>query len=85
MQSGPVTAMVWSGPGVVAAARQMVGATDPARAAPGTIRGDLALLPGRNIVHASDSPDNAEREVELWFQEEEILSWSQATQDWIHN
>ena len=77
--------MVWAGPGVVAAARLMVGATDPARAAPGTIRGDLALVPGRNIVHASDSPDNAEREVELWFQEEEILSWSQTMQGWIHD
>ena len=65
--SGPVVAMVLEGESAVAAVRQMVGATRPLEAAPGTIRGDFALDVGENIVHASDSPDTAVQEMTLWF------------------
>lgn len=65
--SGPVVAMVVEGPDVVAGMRQLMGATDPLEATPGSIRGDLATLIGENIVHGSDSPESAEREVNLFF------------------
>lgn len=65
--SGPVVAMRWSGEGAVEVARTLVGATDPKKAAPGTIRGDLALTITHNIVHGSDSPESAARELSLWF------------------
>jgi nucleoside-diphosphate kinase len=65
--SGPVVAMVVSGPGAVAGMRQLMGATDPLQAAPGSIRGDLASEIGENIVHGSDSPASAEREIGLFF------------------
>ncbi|GAM18043.1 hypothetical protein SAMD00019534_012180 [Acytostelium subglobosum LB1] len=72
--SGPVVAMVWEGKGVVATARAMIGATNPLSSAPGTIRGDYAIDVGRNIIHGSDSPASAEREIKLWFNESELLS-----------
>lgn len=65
--SGPVVAMEWSGPSAITAARQMMGATNPLEAGPGTIRGDFALEIGENIVHGSDGPDSAERELGLFF------------------
>lgn len=65
--SGPVVAMQWSGRSAVAAARLMMGATDPAAALPGTIRGDYGLDIQENIVHGSDSPESAERELGIWF------------------
>ena len=65
--SGPVVAMVVEGPDAVTAMRQIMGATNPLEAAPGSIRGDLAHLIGENIVHGSDSPGSAEREVNLFF------------------
>lgn len=65
--SGPVVAMQWSGPSAVSAARLMMGATDPAAALPGTIRGDYGLDIQENIVHGSDSPQSAERELGVWF------------------
>lgn len=65
--SGPVVAMQWSGPAAVSAARLMMGATDPAAALPGTIRGDYGLDIQENIVHGSDSPQSAERELGIWF------------------
>ncbi|CAA7400706.1 unnamed protein product [Spirodela intermedia] len=61
--SGPVVCMAWEGVGVVASARKLIGATNPLQAEPGTIRGDLAVETGRNIVHGSDSPDNGQREI----------------------
>ena len=64
--SGPIVAMVWQGKNAVAAARGTMGATNPVNAAPGTIRGDLAIEIGRNLVHGSDSPENAEKEVSLF-------------------
>jgi nucleoside-diphosphate kinase len=65
--SGPVVAMEWSGPGAVSVVRTLMGATDPAEAAPGTLRGDLAIEIGENIVHGSDSPESARRELALFF------------------
>ena len=65
--SGPVVAMVVEGPDVIAGMRQIMGATNPLEATPGSIRGDLATLIGENIVHGSDSPESAEREVNLFF------------------
>lgn len=66
--SGPVVAAIAEGPRAVAAFRQIAGATDPVEAAaPGTIRGDLALTTQENLVHGSDSADSAEREIALWF------------------
>jgi len=65
--SGPVVAMEWSGESAITAARALMGATDPKDAAPGTIRGDLGLEVTRNIVHGSDSPESAQRELDIYF------------------
>jgi len=66
--SGPIVAMVLEGPDAVRAARQVIGATNPLEAAPGTIRGDLAIEMGENMVHGSDSPESADREAALFFE-----------------
>lgn len=81
--SAPVMAMVWEGPNAVKAVRQMMGATNPLDAAPGTIRHDYALMVSRNLTHGSDSPENAEKEISLWFKPEEIVSWEKVDDDWI--
>ena len=65
--SGPTLALALEGEGAIAVARTTIGATNPAEAAPGSIRGDLALAMPDNLVHGSDSPESAERELELWF------------------
>jgi len=80
--SAPVVAMVWEGPGAVALVRASMGATDPAKSAPGTIRGDLAVSIGTNVVHGSDSPERAEVEVSLFFREEELVAWESAVAAW---
>jgi nucleoside-diphosphate kinase len=67
--SGPIVAIVLEGPDAVRAARQLIGATDPLQAAPGSIRGDLAIAMGANMVHGSDSPESAAREVALFFED----------------
>jgi nucleoside-diphosphate kinase len=82
--SGPVVAMVWQGKGVVASARKMIGATNPLTSEPGTIRGDLAVDVGRNIVHGSDSVDSANREIALWFAENELSDWTPVSNTWIY-
>ena len=81
--SAPVMAMVWEGPNAVAAIRQTVGLTKPLEAAPGTIRHDFALEVGRNLIHASDKPESAEREVALWFKKEELIDWKRAVDAWV--
>lgn len=81
--SGPVVAMAWEGKGAIAAARSTMGATNPVAAAPGTIRGDLGMEIGRNLVHGSDSPENGEKEVGLFFRNEELVNWSRVTDTWI--
>ncbi|RMF43342.1 MAG: nucleoside-diphosphate kinase [Anaerolineae bacterium] len=80
--SAPVMAMVWEGPNAVAAVRQTMGATRPTEAAPGTIRHDFGLEVGRNLTHASDTPENGEKEVALWFNEDELVSWERALDPW---
>ena len=81
--SGPIVAMVWEGNDAIAAARSSMGATNPVAAAPGTIRGDFGMEIGRNLVHGSDSPENAVKEVNLFFDESELVSWERATDSWI--
>ena len=81
--AAPVMAMVWEGPNAVAAIRQTMGATRPWEAAPGTVRHDFALEVGRNITHASDTPEKGEKESALWFKKEEILSWSREIDKWV--
>lgn len=81
--SGPVFAMVWQGNNVISTARSMMGKTNPADAASGTIRGDFATSVGMNIIHGSDSPESAEREIALWFSEGEVLSYEKTIQRWI--
>lgn len=81
--SSPVMAMVWEGPNGVAAVRQTMGATKPTEAAPGSVRHDFALEVGRNLTHASDSPENGKKEVALWFSPDELVSWERDTDRWI--
>ncbi len=81
--SAPVMAMVWEGPNAVAAVRQTMGATRPTEAAPGSVRHDFGLEVGRNITHASDSPENGELEIKLWFTPEEQVAWGRANDTWI--
>jgi nucleoside-diphosphate kinase len=81
--SAPVMAMVWEGPNAVAAVRQTMGATKPVEAAPGTLRHDFALEIGRNLTHASDEASNAEKEVALWFKQEELVDWKRENDKWI--
>ena len=80
--SGPVVAMVWEGPGAVALVRSSMGATDPAKAAPGTIRGDLAISIGNNVVHGSDSPERGEVEIGVFFRDDELVDWESALGGW---
>ena len=81
--SAPVMAMVWDGPDAVTAVRQTMGATKPTEATPGSIRHDYGLDIGRNLTHASDSPENGEKEIALWFSKEELLDWKRALDPWI--
>jgi len=82
--SAPVVAMVWEGEGIVAATRKMVGETNPLNAEPGTIRGDYGISIGRNLIHASDAVETAQREIALWFEQGELTSWQGALQNWIY-
>ncbi|AVM24410.1 MULTISPECIES: nucleoside-diphosphate kinase [Bacillus] len=82
--SGPVFAMVWQGEQVVDVTRQMIGKTNPKEALPGTIRGDYGLTVGKNIIHGSDSPESAEREINLFFKQEELTNWDQTISSWIY-
>ena len=82
--SGPVIAMIWEGQNAVQLVRRMMGSTDPQIADPGTIRGDFALFMGNNVIHGSDSPDSAEREMALFFKAEEIISYAKDQESWIY-
>ncbi|KAK7939739.1 hypothetical protein WMY93_003065 [Mugilogobius chulae] len=75
MTSGPVVAMVWEGPDIVKTSRMMVGHTNPAEAQAGTIRADFSFHVSRNVVHASDSAEGAQREIQLWFEGQDLLNW----------
>ncbi len=81
--SAPVMAMVWEGMDAIAAIRQIMGATSPTQAAPGTVRHDFALISSRNLTHASDSVENAEAEINLWFKPDELVSWSKIDEEWL--
>ncbi|KAM2227856.1 hypothetical protein ACFXTI_014620 [Malus domestica] len=74
LSSGPVIAMVWEGEGVIKYGRKLIGATDPQKSEPGTIRGDLAVVVGRNIIHGSDGPETAKDEINLWFTPSELVA-----------
>ncbi len=80
----PVIAMVLEGHEAISAVRTMVGATRPWEAAPGTIRGDLALMGLRNLMHASDSPETAASEIALWFPKDELLAYPRDIERWIN-
>ncbi|MCQ2572338.1 MAG: nucleoside-diphosphate kinase [Treponema sp.] len=77
--SGPVVAMVWAGDDCVTLVRKLVGATKPSEAAPGTIRGDYCIHTNMNVIHASDSDASAEREIKIFFKDEEIIDWEDAS------
>ncbi|MDP9325934.1 MAG: nucleoside-diphosphate kinase [Candidatus Dormibacteraeota bacterium] len=81
--SAPLVAMVAQGPDAVAHVRNLVGATDPKDSPPGSIRGDYGLTIGMNIIHASDSPERAKREVALFFRPEEVLDYTREVERWI--
>ena len=82
--SSPVIAMVWEGPGAVEVVRQTMGSTNPKEASPGSVRHDLGLEIGRNLTHASDALRTAKDEIQLWFSEDELVSWSRDTDRWIY-
>ena len=82
--SGPVVVAVVTGKHVIGMVRNTVGATNPAQAAPGTIRGDFAVEIGRNLIHASDSPENGEKEVALFFEEHELIALDRSNDRWIY-
>jgi nucleoside-diphosphate kinase len=84
MMSGPVCCMVWEGKAAVATGRKMLGETNPLNSQPGTIRGDFCIEVGRNICHGSDSTENAEKEIALWFDESELVDWESHSKDWIY-
>ena len=74
--------MVWEGEGVILSARKLICATKTLEAEPGTIRGDVAIDIGRNIIHGSDGEDTAKFEIDLWFNEEEICEWETSDSKW---
>lgn len=84
--AGPALAMVWEGQDAVRQVRRMMGATDPAEADPGTIRGDFGLDLGRNVIHGSDHEDPGanEREIDLFFDADELLEWEQIDDPWLY-
>jgi len=81
--SGPIVAMVFEGKDAIVIARNLIGVTNPTASAPGTIRGDLALEIGRNMVHGSDSPESAKREIGIFFKDSELADWTRTSQCWI--
>jgi nucleoside-diphosphate kinase len=81
--SGPTVAMVWEGRQAIAVARTLMGATDGIKAPPATIRGDFAISVQNNLVHGSDSPENAAAEIALWFRPEELVAYEATDKAWI--
>jgi nucleoside-diphosphate kinase len=82
--SAPVVAMVWQAEGVVASARKLIGSTNPLTAEPGTIRGDYGVTIGRNLIHGSDAIETAQREIALWFKEDELVTWEPTIKPWLY-
>ena len=83
LTSGPTVAMVWEGREAVAVGRNLMGVTDGAKAPPGTVRGDFALSVQNNLVHGSDSPENAAAEIALWFRPDELVSYQPTDAAWV--
>jgi nucleoside-diphosphate kinase len=81
--SGPIVALVLDGPNAIAIVRSMVGATRPHEAAPGSIRGDLAVETAQNLVHASDSAETAAIELALWFSPDELVEYDREIDRWV--
>lgn len=81
--SSPLIAMALEGPRAVSIARNLMGATDPSKAVPGSIRGDYGLSIGMNLVHGSDSPENAELELKLWFAPGELVAYKRELDRWV--
>merc|ERR1711997_1301469 len=84
MASGPVVAMVWEGLNAVKTGRVMLGETNPADSAPGTIRGDLCIQVGRNLCHGSDAVESAKKEIDLWFKPEELPRYDPVASSWVY-
>ncbi|MBN2733327.1 MAG: nucleoside-diphosphate kinase [Methanomicrobiaceae archaeon] len=84
IMSGPCFLMVWEGKKVVSITRQMIGATNPAEALPGTIRGDFALEIGMNVIHGSDSEETAKREISIHFKNDEITSYERVDEKYLY-
>ncbi|XP_064479847.1 nucleoside diphosphate kinase-like [Ornithodoros turicata] len=84
MQMGPVVLMVWEGANVVATGRHMIGRGDPFKSNPGTIRGDHCVNIGRTVIHGSSSAASAEKEIALWFTEQELVSWTPTQTTWVY-
>lgn len=82
--SGPVFAMVWEGEEVIKTARNMIGSTNPLDAANGTIRGDFGMVVHKNIIHGSDSIESAQREINLFFGDDEVFTYTKLDQQWIY-
>ena len=82
--SGPVLAMVLEGENAVSVCRNMMGKTNPSESAPGTIRGDYAMVTGLNIIHGSDSPESAKREISIFFKPEELVTYDRTSDKWIY-
>merc|ERR1712166_946174 len=82
--SGPVCCMVWEGDNAVLTGRKMLGATKPFDSEPGTIRGDLCIDVGRNVIHGSDAVASANHEIALWFKPEELVPWASAQAEWVY-
>lgn len=83
LTAGPVLAMVWEGPRAIDQVRLLMGATDPLKSAPGSIRGDLALDIGNNLIHGSDSEESAAQEMELWFAVDDVLQYRRSSDRWV--
>jgi nucleoside-diphosphate kinase len=83
LTSGPAVAIVWEGREAVTVVREMMGKTDGAKSPPGTIRGDYGISVQNNLIHGSDSPENAATEISLWFAPVELVSWQPADASWI--
>jgi nucleoside-diphosphate kinase len=81
--SAPVVAAVFEGPRAISIVCATIGSTDPAEASPGSLRADYGLDKGRNLVHASDSPESAAREIDLFFRPDELVDWKRDTDGWI--
>ena len=81
--SAPIVAIAWQGSKAVAVVRQVLCATDPTEAQPGTVRGDYGIDIGRNLTHGSDSVKNGMAEINLWFKADELIEWKRSGEEWI--